>query len=140
IYLLAAMGGSVFSYLFSPEHVAGLGASGAIFGIMGAYCVLARRNGWDTSSVLALIFVNLLIGVVVPGIDWRAHIGGLLAGAATALGFSYTVAAPSGRNAGAARLASLSPAGRTTVEVAVCAVVLLVLVGLLQLPPGHVNL
>ena len=44
VYLLSAVGGSVASYLLSRANVLGLGASGAIFGLMGAYFVLARRR------------------------------------------------------------------------------------------------
>ena len=48
LYLVAGLGGSVGSYLLSPANVAGIGASGAIMGVMGAYVVvgLRRRSRW----------------------------------------------------------------------------------------------
>ena len=66
LYLLAALGGSVASYLLGPFTTEAVGASGAIFGVMGAYFVLARRSGGDTRTVLALIGINLVIGFASP--------------------------------------------------------------------------
>ena len=56
----------------------------AIFGLMGAYVVFARRLRLNSQQVIGLIGVNLVIGFVVPGIDWHAHVGGLVAGYALA--------------------------------------------------------
>ena len=89
MYLLAAFGGSVASYLFSPINVASVGASGAIFGLMGAILVVGRRFRHDVSQVALLLAINVVIGFVVPGIDWRAHFGGALTGAAAAAVLAY---------------------------------------------------
>lgn len=94
LYGAAALGGSTASYLFGPSTVLALGASGAIFGVFGAYFVIGRRVNADTSQVMGLIVINLLFGFIVPNIDWRAHIGGLLTGAAVAWALS---AVPPGR-------------------------------------------
>jgi membrane associated rhomboid family serine protease len=51
---------------------------------MGGYFVLARHRGWDTSTVVPLLLVNLVFSFVDPAIDWRAHVGGLVVGAVTA--------------------------------------------------------
>ncbi len=94
LYVLAALGGSTLSYLVSDSGTLGVGASGAIFGLFGAYYVVVRRVGGQTRSILTLLAVNLVITFSVPIIDWRAHLGGLLTGAALAAAFAYT---PPGR-------------------------------------------
>jgi membrane associated rhomboid family serine protease len=132
LYLLSALGSSVASYLLGPITEYGLGASGAIFGLMGAYFVLARRRGWEVRSITALVAINLVISFATPNIDWRAHIGGLVVGALVCLGF---VAAPRG---------AVGSHGSGFVELiqgsAVVIAAAIVLGLLMQLPPGHVNL
>jgi membrane associated rhomboid family serine protease len=66
-----------------------VGASGAIFGLFGAYYVVVRRMGGETRSVLVLLGINLVITFTVPFIDWRAHVGGLVTGALIAAAFAY---------------------------------------------------
>jgi membrane associated rhomboid family serine protease len=83
IYILSALGGSALSFLLGPPNVPSVGASGAIFGVLGAAYVLGRKSGGDVSGIAGLIIVNIVIGFTVPNIDWRAHLGGLLVGAAT---------------------------------------------------------
>lgn len=80
VYLVAALGGSICSFYFGPLSVYSVGASGAVFGLLGAFFVVLRARGADTSQVVGLIVINLFIGVAVPGIDNFAHIGGLLTG------------------------------------------------------------
>jgi membrane associated rhomboid family serine protease len=130
LYLLSAAGGSVSSYLLSPYNSLGVGASGAIFGLMGAYFVLARRNRSETTTVLALIGVNLVIDFLQPGIDWRAHLGGLAIGASVAFGLG----------SGGDLRRGMHAIGRRAGEVATVAVAAAVIAALAQLPPGHVNL
>jgi hypothetical protein len=48
----------------------------------------------DITQVLVLIGINVVIGFLAPGIDWRAHLGGLVTGAAVALVFSRAPAGP----------------------------------------------
>lgn len=107
LYLLAGLGGSGASYLFSPVNVLGAGASGAIFGLFAAYFVLARRAGAQTGQIVGLIGINLLLGLVLPGIDYRAHLGGLVVGALTTAVLVY---APPGRWRVLAQLAGLMAA------------------------------
>ena len=92
LYLLAGLGGSIASYWFSDPNVVSVGASGAIFGLMGAYLVIMHRLGNDTRQVLGLIGINLVLGFVLSGVDWRAHIGGLLTGALVAAIMAYAPA------------------------------------------------
>jgi len=130
LYLTAALGGSVGSYLLSPPNELGVGASGAIFGLMGAYFVLARRRGWDVTTILVLIVLNLVIGFADSAIDWRAHIGGLVTGAVVTLGLAHS--------ADLRRSANRSAEVGIGVATTVAAVGVLSLLALL--PPGHVNL
>jgi len=90
--LLAALGGSVASYVASDPRVLGLGASGAIFGVAGGLLVVARRLRHDVRGLLVVLALNLGLGFVVPGIDWRAHLGGFVVGAVFAAGLVYAPA------------------------------------------------
>jgi membrane associated rhomboid family serine protease len=81
IYFVSLLGGSVASYLFSPFGSYSIGASGAIFGLMGAMLVVGRKRNLDISQITTLVAINVVIGFVLSGIDWRAHLGGLAAGA-----------------------------------------------------------
>lgn len=89
LYLLSALGGSVLAYLVAPPGVAGIGASGAIFGLFGATFVVARRLRLDTRWIVVLLGINLVITFLVPNIDWRAHVGGLVTGVVLALAYAY---------------------------------------------------
>lgn len=84
LYVLAALGGGVASYAFSDMQTVSVGASGAIFGLMGALVVAGRRLRYDITQVLMLLGINVVIGFLQPGVDWRAHLGGLVTGAAVA--------------------------------------------------------
>lgn len=85
LFLLAGLGGSAASYAFSDPTTWSVGASGAIFGLMGALLVAGQRLRYDVSMVLVLVVINVVIGFVFSsGIDWRAHLGGLATGAAAA--------------------------------------------------------
>jgi membrane associated rhomboid family serine protease len=127
LYLVAAFGGSLCSLYFSPARTYGVGASGAVFGLFGAYFVIARSRKVDTSQVVGLIVVNLVFGAIYPGIDNYAHIGGLLAGGALAM--AYTSA---GSLRGTARLAAQAAA----VVAIVVAMVVLMAVRTSQLSSG----
>jgi membrane associated rhomboid family serine protease len=81
IYFVSLLGGSVASYLFSPFGSYSIGASGAIFGLMGAMLVVGRKRNLDISQITTLVAINVVIGFVLSGIDWRAHLGGLATGA-----------------------------------------------------------
>jgi membrane associated rhomboid family serine protease len=89
VYLLSALGGSVMFYLLAPVSEVGLGASGAIFGLFGAYFVVARRLKVDSRSIVFLILLNLGISFAVAGIAWQAHVGGLLTGGLLTAAYAY---------------------------------------------------
>ncbi|MFH8367930.1 rhomboid family intramembrane serine protease [Streptomyces sp. NPDC018031] len=89
LYLLSGLGGSALSYLVSDGAQASLGASGAIFGLLGATAVLMRRLNYDMRPVAVLLAVNLLITFYFSNIAWQAHIGGLITGTAVAYGLVH---------------------------------------------------
>lgn len=88
-YFIAGIAASVVSSLFIPPGVPGVGASGAIFGILGALIISIKRSplwrGREWTRILTRQLsiwagINILIGFSVPGIDNAAHIGGFVAG------------------------------------------------------------
>ena len=89
IYLLSLLGGSVSVMLFSPIGTPTAGASGAIFGLMGALVVVFRRFRYDLRQLLIVLALNLFITFGVSGISWQAHLGGLVVGAATCAAMVY---------------------------------------------------
>lgn len=85
IYLLSGILGSIFSCVFMSADTISMGASGAIFGLLGSiayftYYYRATLQGLLRSQVLPVILLNLAIGFMVPGIDISGHIGGLIGG------------------------------------------------------------
>jgi len=94
LYLVAGLGGSVASFWFSSPNILGVGASGAIYGLFGALFVVARRLKFDIRPIAGVIVINVVIGFVAPGLDWRAHLGGLATGAIVAALFAYLPVAP----------------------------------------------
>ncbi len=86
LYLIAGLGGSVGVLWLGDPRMGVVGASGAIFGLMGAFLVIQRRLGGQTTQLFVLLGINLVIGFV-PGfnIAWQAHLGGLVVGALVGL-------------------------------------------------------
>ncbi|CED91819.1 rhomboid family intramembrane serine protease [Actinomyces succiniciruminis] len=82
---LSALGGSTAIYwLASPNSTSWIsgtvGASGAIFGLFAAVFVIQRRFGRDTSTIVGLLVINVLISVLGTNISWQGHLGGFLTG------------------------------------------------------------
>ncbi|MFI1865611.1 MULTISPECIES: rhomboid family intramembrane serine protease [Streptomyces] len=111
LYLLSGLGGSALAYLLAAPNQPSLGASGAIFGLMGAFVVLARRSNLDMRPVAIILAISLVLTFARPGISWEGHIGGLVTGVLLTLGMVY---APRER--------------RLPVQIAVSAAVLLAIV------------
>lgn len=89
VYLLSAIGGSVLFYYMAPFGLAA-GASGAIFGLFGAWFVVSRRLRLDTRGILVLIAINLAFSFMYRNtIAWQDHIGGLIVGALVTAGYAY---------------------------------------------------
>lgn len=92
IFLITGFMGSAFSYAFPPDY-ASVGASGAIFGVVGVlvvYLYRRRRTSFMAQYLRGMgffIIANLIFGFIYPGIDNFAHIGGLVGGILLGLGF-----------------------------------------------------
>ncbi len=86
LYFVSLLCGSFGALLISPHELT-VGASGAIFGLMGAAAVemRARQIPLLQSGVGGLIVINLIISFTIPGISYGGHIGGLIGGALAAL-------------------------------------------------------
>ena len=82
IFSLSLLTGSLTSAYFLPFNGYSIGVSGAVFGLFGAILVIGKRYGAEMKSTLITVALNLAIGFTIPGIDWRAHVGGLIGGAA----------------------------------------------------------
>ena len=91
LYLLSGLAGSLGVLFLSDPRIPVVGASGAIFGLMGAFLVIQRRLGGNATQLLILVGINLVIGFL-PGLNvaWQAHVGGLIAGAVIGLIFVQT--------------------------------------------------
>jgi membrane associated rhomboid family serine protease len=88
LYLVSMLGGSAVVYIVSANGAAG--ASGAIYGLMGALAVTVIRLKLPLGQVLAVILLNLALSFSgLFAISWEAHIGGLVVGALLAVGFLY---------------------------------------------------
>ena len=83
ILLVSLLAGSLASYLFNPPQTIAVGASGMIFGLFGALAIAGRALGANLKEVGSLIAINIAIPVFIPGIDWKAHLGGLAGGLLT---------------------------------------------------------
>jgi membrane associated rhomboid family serine protease len=97
LYLLAGLGGFVCSFLFGPVLGASVGASGAIFGIFGAWFSLARARRADTAAIVLLIAILLAYSFYDASIDWRAHVGGLATGVAVGAALAWAARRPTRR-------------------------------------------
>ena len=80
IFFVSLIGGSIASALFLGYNGYSIGASGAVFGLFGAWAVISKRIGAEFRSVLVIIGLNFVLGFTIGGVDWRAHLGGLIAG------------------------------------------------------------
>ncbi|MFE0099279.1 rhomboid family intramembrane serine protease [Streptomyces sp. NPDC059009] len=89
LYMLSGLAGSALTYAAAGASDSSLGASGAIFGLLGATAVLMRRLNYDMRPVFALLALNLLFTFTWPDIAWEAHVGGLVAGVAIAYGMVH---------------------------------------------------
>lgn len=133
IYLLSALGGGVAFVLMSFPLTSGniydsnwytavVGASGAVFGLFGALLVLNRRLRRSSAQMYSVLAINFVIGFLIPGIAWQAHLGGFLVGLATAWIVAHT---------GRAKPGDPHPAARKNQHWAWLAVVLVIEIALL---------
>ena len=94
LYALSAVGGSTMIYwLASPTSSSwwGLtvGAAGAVFGLFAALFIIQRRFGRDTTAIVGLLVLNLIISFLGANISWQGHLGGLATGALVAALYAW---------------------------------------------------
>jgi membrane associated rhomboid family serine protease len=81
VYLLSALSASALVYWASGPHSSTIGASGAMFGMMGALLVIAHKVRGDYSQLMVWIGLNFLITVLGRSfISWQGHLGGFVGG------------------------------------------------------------
>jgi len=81
IFFVSLIGASLTSAMFLGYNGYSIGASGAVFGLFGAWIVIGRRIGAEVKSTYVIIGLNFALGFTIGGVDWRAHLGGLITGA-----------------------------------------------------------
>ncbi len=90
VYLFSAIGGSILFYYLAPFTEPALGASGAIFGLLGAWFVVARKLRLDSRWLVAVVVLNLVFDLALRSqIAWQAHVGGLITGGLLTAAFVY---------------------------------------------------
>lgn len=90
LYVLSVLGGSALVALLAPGTWV-VGASGGVWGLLGAMFVIGRHIGANVTSIAVLLGLNLVITFLPgSGISWQAHIGGGLVGALVGLVFART--------------------------------------------------
>ena len=90
LYLISIVGGSVAVLWLSDPSQPVVGASGALFGLMGAFFIVIRSIGGNPSQIFLLIAINFSMGFFVSGISWEGHLGGLVTGMVIASVYAAT--------------------------------------------------
>ena len=80
VFFLSLLTGSLASAYLAPINGTSVGASGAVFGLFGAMVIVGKKIGADIRSIVAIIGINFFIGFAMGGVDWGAHLGGLIGG------------------------------------------------------------
>jgi membrane associated rhomboid family serine protease len=84
IFFFSLLTGSLTSAYFASPTSYSVGASGAIFGLFGAFLIVGKTIGANVREIAIIIGLNFALGFILGGVDWRAHLGGLVGGALAA--------------------------------------------------------
>jgi rhomboid protease GluP len=84
IFTISLLTGSFASVFFNTGNFASVGASGAVFGLFGAFLIVGKTIGVNVREIAIIIGLNFALGFILGGVDWRAHLGGLFGGALAA--------------------------------------------------------
>jgi membrane associated rhomboid family serine protease len=88
LYFVSGLAGSAGALLQTPGVT--VGASGAIFGILGSMLIIEWQvTGRLAGNAMTLIVINLVFSFAVPGISWGGHVGGLIGGILITLGYAH---------------------------------------------------
>lgn len=89
LYFVSGLAGSAGALLVWPQSP-GLGASGAIFGVLGAMMILEwQATGSFAGQAFVLVVINLGLSFVIPHVGWGAHLGGLIGGILITLAYGH---------------------------------------------------
>ncbi|MFW0793157.1 rhomboid family intramembrane serine protease [Gordonia sp. CPCC 205515] len=105
IYVTSLLGGSAAVMLLGSNNAVNAGASGAIYGLMGAVLIVVLKAKASPVPVITIIVLNIVMSVTIPGISLLAHLGGLIFGAAATAGIIFVpqwILSPERRTAAAA--------------------------------------
>lgn len=80
IFFFSLLTGSLASTIFMAWGGYSIGASGAVFGLFGAFIAVGNRIGIEVKSIYVIVGLNFAIGFTIGGVDWHAHLGGLIGG------------------------------------------------------------
>ena len=81
IFFFSLATASISSAYFLGWNGYSIGVSGAVFGLFGAFLAIGHRVGADVRSTYMIIALNFALGFYIGGVDWHAHLGGLIGGA-----------------------------------------------------------
>ena len=84
IFFVSLISGSFLSAYLATPYQYSVGVSGAVFGLFGAFAVVSKRYGLEIKSIAVIVIINFAMGFVIGGVDWRAHLGGLIGGSIAA--------------------------------------------------------
>ncbi len=88
-FMTCGVAGSAAAYLGLTPNESSLGASGAIFGLLGILVVLAIRERLNLQPLITVIVINAVFDATAAGISWQAHVGGAVAGLILGAALSY---------------------------------------------------
>jgi membrane associated rhomboid family serine protease len=80
ILFVVSAGASLVSIFSNPTNTPAIGASGMIYGLFGVIVIFATELGVELKNFVGIIIVNLGLSFAIPGIDWHAHVGGVVTG------------------------------------------------------------
>jgi membrane associated rhomboid family serine protease len=80
IFFFSLLSGSLASSIFMDWSGYSIGASGAVFGLFGAFIAAEKYLGIQAKSIYIIVGINFALGFTIGGVDWRAHLGGLIGG------------------------------------------------------------
>jgi len=80
IFFVSLLTGSLASVYLSSYPYVSVGASGAVFGLFGAFIAMRKMINEGVRDIYLIIGLNFVFGFILGGVDWRAHLGGLVGG------------------------------------------------------------
>ena len=80
IFFVSLLTGSLASIYLNSAPQVSVGASGAVFGLFGAFIAMRKMISEGVRDIYVIIGLNFVFGFILGGVDWRAHLGGLIGG------------------------------------------------------------